>query len=180
MKLHIYENGSDEEFLKLVKEFNNYVQTYNIWNAQNQNAAHTVYKNFCRCLAGAARDRWDLVNVLEEEEHRDEITFQYHVRELTTAILGNDALRNQKDYLKNTPKPDNMSVKQWINRLLNINSYLPLMQQNARAFSEEDLISEVIARNIPAVWMKDFELSKLHLQTEISEIIADLQSSKHE
>jgi len=67
-----------------------------------------------------------------------------------------------------------MSVKQWINRLLNINSYLPLMQQNARAFSEEDLILEVIARNIPAVWMKDFELSKLHLQTEISEIMTDL------
>jgi len=67
-----------------------------------------------------------------------------------------------------------MSVKQWINRLLNINSYLPLMQRNARSFSEEDLIAEVISRNIPAVWMKDFELSKLHLQTEISEIMTDL------
>jgi hypothetical protein len=67
-----------------------------------------------------------------------------------------------------------MSVKQWINRLLNINSYLPLMQRNATAFSEEDLISEVISRNIPAVWMKDFELSKLHLQTDISEIMTDI------
>jgi hypothetical protein len=25
MKLHIYENGSDEEFLKIIKEFKNYV-----------------------------------------------------------------------------------------------------------------------------------------------------------
>jgi hypothetical protein len=48
------------------------------------------------------------------------------------------------------------------------------MQRNARSFSEEDLIAEVISRNIPAVWMKGFELSKLHLQTEISEIMTDL------
>ena len=135
---------------------------------------HTVYKNFHRCLAGAARDHWDLINIIDEDEVRDDITFQFHIREFTTAILGNDAFRNQKDYLKSTPKPDNMSVKQWINRLLNINSYLPLMQRNARSFSEEDLIAEVISRNIPAVWMKDFELSKLHLQTEISEIMTDL------
>jgi len=173
-KLHIYENGSDEELLKLIKEFKNYVDTYDIWNARNQNAAHTVYKIFCQCLAGAARDRWDLINVIDEDEVRDDITFQFHIHEFTTAILGNDAFRNQKDYLKSTPKRNNMSVKQWINRLLNINSYLPLMQRNARAFLEEDLISEVISRNIPAVWMKDFELSKLHLQTEISEIMTDL------
>jgi hypothetical protein len=35
--------------------------------------------------------------------------------------------------------PDNMSVKQWINRILNINSYLPFMQRNAKAFTEEEL-----------------------------------------
>jgi hypothetical protein len=44
--------------------------------------------------------------------------------------LGEDALRNEKDYLKSTPKPEKMSVKQWVNRIKNINSYLPLMQEN--------------------------------------------------
>jgi hypothetical protein len=48
-----------------------------------------VYKNFRRCLTGAARDRWDLINVLDEGEIRDYITFQFHIREFTTAILGN-------------------------------------------------------------------------------------------
>jgi len=48
------------------------------------------------------------------------------------------------------PKPDKMSVKQWINRIKNINSYLPLMQPNGRSFTEEDLIAEVISKNIPA------------------------------
>jgi hypothetical protein len=84
-KLCIYENGSDEEFLKLIKEFKNYVETYNIWNAPN--ASHSIYKNFCRCLAGAASDQWDLINILnDKEEVRDDITFQYHVQEFTTAF----------------------------------------------------------------------------------------------
>jgi hypothetical protein len=29
-KLSIYEDGSDEKFLKLVKEFQNYINTYNV------------------------------------------------------------------------------------------------------------------------------------------------------
>jgi hypothetical protein len=68
------------------------------------------------------------MKALEEGGVRDDITFQFHVREFTNAILGTNALRNQKEYLKNTKKPFNMSVKRCINRLLNINSYLPLMQ----------------------------------------------------
>jgi hypothetical protein len=81
------ESMTYEEFLKLIKEFKNYVDTYNTWNAQT--AAHTAYTNFCRCLAGAARDQWDLINAIEDDEVRDDITFQYHVRE--TVILGNNA-----------------------------------------------------------------------------------------
>jgi hypothetical protein len=85
---------------------------------------HCVLK-LQRCLAGAARDPWDQINVLEEEDEvRDELIFDNHLKELTSAILGDDGLRNQKDYLKDTPKPDKMSVKEWINRIKNINSYL--------------------------------------------------------
>jgi hypothetical protein len=43
-KFHIYEDGSDEEFLKLVKEFTNYLNIYKIWS--DEHAAHTIYKNF--------------------------------------------------------------------------------------------------------------------------------------
>jgi len=174
-KLNIYEDGYDEDFLKLIKEFQNYIETYGIWNQENANAANTVYRNFRRCLAGATRDLWDQINVVEEEDGtRDEMTFWDHLRELTSAVLGEDALRNQKEYLKNTPKPENMSVKQWVNRIKNINSYLPLMQEDGRAFSEEDLIAEVITKNIPSAWNVQFRLAKLHLKTRIKDIISDL------
>jgi hypothetical protein len=172
-KLSIYEDGSDETCLKMIKEFQNYVNTYNI--RDEENAARAFYHNFRRCLAGAARDLWDQINELEDEEEvRDELSFDDHLQELTSAILGEDALRNQKDYLKTTPKPDKMSVKQWINRIKNINSYLPLMQPNGRSFTEEDLIAEVISKNIPAAWKNFFKMFKLHLETKIKDIISEL------
>ncbi len=98
--------------------------------------------------------------MIEEDKDRDELTFEEHLKELTHAILCDNAFHN-------TPKPEKMSVKQWINRLKNINSYLPLMQENGEAFSEEDLISEVIRKNIPSAWVKYFKMSKLHLKTHI-------------
>ena len=163
--MNVYEDNNDEEFLKLMKEFQNYVSTYSIW--EEENAARTIYRNFRRCLAGAARDLWDQINVVDDDEERDELTFENHVRELTRAILGEDALQNQKDYLKSTPKPEKMSVKQWVNRIKNINSYLSLMQENGWSFTKEELVYEVISKNIPSAWVKDFRMFKLHLKTRV-------------
>ena len=171
-KLSIYEDGSDEEFLKLVKEFQNYINTYNVW--EDEHATHTIYKNFCHCLAGAARDLWDQINVVDKDQGRNELTFEEHLKELISAILGEDALSNQKEYLKTTPKPEKFTVKQWINRLKNINSYLPIMQDDGHAFSEAELITEVISKNIPSAWTKDFRLAKLHLKKCIKDIVSDL------
>jgi hypothetical protein len=171
-KMNFYEDGNDEEYLKLIKEFQNYIETYGIWDEEN--AARTIYRNFRRCLAGAARDLWDQINVLEEDEERDELTFEEHLNKLTNAILGQDALRYQKDYLKSTPKLEKMSAKQWINRIKNINSYLPLMQENGKSFTEEELIAEVISKSIPSAWVKDFRMFKLHLKKRIRDVLTDL------
>jgi hypothetical protein len=108
------------------------------------------------------------------EENRDELTFQEKLVELTSTVLGSNAFQNQKEYLKNTPKPENMSVKQWLNRLKNINSYLPLMEQDGQAFSEADLISEVITKNIPSAWTKDYRLAELHLKKSLKDIMVKL------
>jgi hypothetical protein len=175
--LNIYEDGSDEEFLKLVKEFQNYIDIYNVW--EDEHAAHTIYKNFGRCLAGAARDLWDQINIIDEDQDRNELTFDEHLKELISVILGEDALSNQKEYLKTTPKPEKFTVKQWINRIKNINSYLPLMQDNGHAFSEEELIAEVISKNIPSAWTKDFRLAKLHLKNTSRTLSAILPSLKN-
>jgi hypothetical protein len=48
------------------------------------------------------------------------------------------------------------------------------MQPNGRSFSKEDLIAEVISKNIPAAWEKDFKMFKLHLKTRIKDILSEL------
>jgi hypothetical protein len=48
------------------------------------------------------------------------------------------------------------------------------MQPNGRSFSEEDLFTDVISKNIPAAWEKDFKMFKLHLKTKIKDILSEL------
>jgi hypothetical protein len=56
----------------------------------------------------------------------------------------------------------------------NINSYLPFMQENGRAFTKEELVSEVISKNIPSAWVKDFRMFKLHLKTQVRDVLTNL------
>jgi hypothetical protein len=48
------------------------------------------------------------------------------------------------------------------------------MDQDARAFSEKELIAEVISKNIPSVWRIQYRLAKFHLKARIDDIISDL------
>lgn len=83
-------------------------------------------------MPSSARDLWDQVNVVEVvEEERDELAIDTHLREFTLEVIGENAYQNQKEIFKKTNKPDNLSVKQWINCIKNINSYLLLIRENA-------------------------------------------------
>jgi hypothetical protein len=74
VKLTMFEDGTDEQFLKLVKEFKN-MTDYELW--EQDNGAKAIYR--LPSMGGAARDLWDQVNIIdEEEEMRDEITFENH------------------------------------------------------------------------------------------------------
>ena len=74
----------------MVKEFQNYLETFKIWD--NENAVCIVYRNLRRCISGATKDLWDQINTVSEDEERDELTFSSHMAKLTRAVLGVDAL----------------------------------------------------------------------------------------
>jgi hypothetical protein len=173
-KINVYEDGTDEQYLKMIKEFQNYLQTFEIW--ENENAGRIVYRNFRRCISGATKDLWDEISASDQTavEDRTELNFGVSLDKLTRAVLGVDALDNQIEYLKETKKPEKMSVKQWINRIKNINSYLPLMALEFVPLTEKQLITEVISKNIPSAWRVQYRLAKLHLKTRIDDIISDL------
>jgi hypothetical protein len=42
-KINVYEEGN-EEYLKVIREFQNYLETFEIWD--NANAPHIIYQNF--------------------------------------------------------------------------------------------------------------------------------------
>jgi hypothetical protein len=106
------------------------IETYALWEQENGAGVRFIYRSFRRCLGGAARDLWDQINIIAEEEERDELTFEDHLWELTQELIGYDAYRIQKEYLKRMAKPEGLSVKLWLNRMKNINSYLPLMKRD--------------------------------------------------
>jgi hypothetical protein len=100
--------------------------------------------------------------------------FEEHLWSFTDKIMGIDAYHNQKEYLKKTQKPEGLSVILWINRMKNINSYLPYMKRNAVPLSDEDLIAEVITPNLPSAWVKDFKILQLDRETRIKETMQKL------
>lgn len=64
VKLPVFEDGTDEQFLKLVREFRNMIETYALWEQETGVGVRIIYRSFRRCLSGAARDLWDQTNVI--------------------------------------------------------------------------------------------------------------------
>jgi hypothetical protein len=48
------------------------------------------------------------------------------------------------------------------------------MDQEARAFSKKELITEIISKSIPLAWRVQYRLAKLHLKAKTDDIISDL------
>ena len=97
--LIVFEDGSPEECLKLVKEFKNVIETYNLWSGVAAEAAAIVYSDFRRCLKGHARDAWDDI-VTGQTKNRQ--NFETHLRSFIKKHLGQNALQNQVLYHKET------------------------------------------------------------------------------
>ena len=64
-------------------------------------------------------------------------------------FVDSEAFDDQREYLRSTKKPQNITVKNWIKRIKVINCYLPLIELQAMKFREEELIRYVIKPNIP-------------------------------
>jgi hypothetical protein len=169
----VFEDGTPEEILKLVREFQNLVDTYDLWHVAPTVArsAVIVYADFRRCLKGNAREIWD---VIVGNQPRTAAQFQVQLKQLIKKHIGQNALQNQILYLETTKKPENMSVLQWINRINNINVCLPLMAENAVRLTEYELATKVIARNIPSSWVRPFHLMELHLKETVEDMLDKL------
>ena len=82
-----------------------------------------VYDYFQRCLSGNALNTW--TDVVDEEE-KD--VWKDNLAGFIERIMGEEAHENMVDYIKDTKKPNSMSVKTWLMRMKAINTYLPFLE----------------------------------------------------
>lgn len=61
-----------------------------------------------------------------------------------------------------------------------MNAYMKLMEDNGTIFTEEELITEIITKNIPSAWKMQFKLQALHKAEHLEEITTKLQKIESE
>ena len=180
--LPVYREGSYEEFVCLIQDVENWMIDYEL--QQDLHIAQ-VYESFIGCLKGSARDTW--IAILKENPGQKTYDqWKKHMGIFVEETLPEESARKQIKYLKNTTKPRKLNVRKWVRRIKNINSLLPMM--GGTKLSEEEIVKEVIAPNLPESWSKSFHLAGAHLHEstkkamnvlEILENDEQLHKSKH-
>ena len=85
----IFENGTAEELLLTVRDFNALCNTYELWESLS---VANVYGKFRPCFTGNTRGAWD--EIIYEEEKPEEF-FTARIIDLFVGELGMDAHKDQ-------------------------------------------------------------------------------------
>ena len=129
--IEVYEEGNNEQLLRTVRDFKNFVDTYDLFTELNETS---VYAKFRRVLKGDTKDTWD---ELIHGETLSEENFDTHLADLITDELGTEAFKYQVKYLRKTKKPRSLTLKNWMKRVKSLNSYLPLLKAGDKRLTEE-------------------------------------------
>ena len=70
-------------------------------------------------------------------------------------IFGDDAYKEQYQYLCDTKMPRDMKVADWIDRVEIINEHLSLLDKESEKPSKGETIRKIITSNIPKKWERD-------------------------
>ena len=103
-----FNNESNEFLLLTLREFNNMVDTYDLFTLLN---GAEVYDRFQRYLSRDALDTW---NGLIAGKTKNTTHFKTAQLELAETLIGDEAHDDQIEYLQDTRKPRDMDVSTWI------------------------------------------------------------------
>ena len=81
---------------------------------------------------------------------------QLNAGPIADLILGNDTLGDQITYLRRTPKPRQLYIKDWIRRICEINNLISYFTLPATAITYNNLVTEVIEPNTPSHYSTKF------------------------
>ena len=158
VKIPSYEDESEETFLYMLREFMTMITQHNFLDDQLK--VGLVYEFFAETVKGDALDSWlDIIN--DDEVYNgpmDRASWDARIVAFRNLMLDEEAYDNQKEYLKTTKKPMNLTSKKWIKRMRVINGYISGMANGAGKFTDQELIRYCIKPNLPSSWLKDFKI----------------------
>ena len=177
IKIPSYENESEEVLLYMLREFNTLLRQHGI--LEDELRVEMAYEFFADTVKGDALDTW--LEILQDDQVyelgiRDAISWTSHMQAFRNILIDQEAYDDQREYLRSTKKPQNLTVKNWIKRIKVINGYLPLLEVGGEKFTEEGLIRYVTKPNIPKSWVKDFKIGRGLNMTSTLEVLSLLKT----
>ena len=176
IKIPVYENGSDEELLRTLREFADMVRDYNF--LANNVFVSNAYEFFSTTVKGQAKETWNSVlsdPTVAPAGQRDVAAWNAQQAAFLIEMIGSEGYNNQLEYLRSTKKPREMKVRRWVRRVKTINTYLELLDPTRARLTDRQIVEYVIAPNIPHSWSKDFRLAKGHLATTTRDAVEILE-----
>eukprot|EP00957_Ditylum_brightwellii_P045675 3466052-Ditylum_brightwellii.AAC.1 len=98
-----------EHYLLCIKTINTLAKRYKWWTTA-ANGADLAFKTVNKMLLESVLDTWE--DKCATRTTINQATFETNIRELTRSVCQKNTFDNQEKYLKNTRKPDDMTMAQ--------------------------------------------------------------------
>ena len=143
-----------ESYLIMVNEFSVLIESYPLM--RDPARMKSTINSFRDCIRSTAKTQFNSLCIAGV--NATYATFQADVWALTELILGPTALRKQLAYLRRTQKLNNHSIPEWLARIEAINTLLPYFAINTNERSANEIVSKIIAPNLPYNIRNSFDL----------------------
>jgi hypothetical protein len=162
VKIHIryFDTGTAEDWLEFLQSFKSLVQMKG-WQ-QGAGVGPTIFRNLRILLQGTALSRF--------ETHASTIGAQTVAHAFScldamtseTFVLRPD--KSIKKLIRETKKPETLTVNHYINRLQVLNNYLSFLPGDISPLTSSE-IRDIIEENVPSHWKTKYENADLNLES---------------
>ncbi len=142
--------------------------------------AKLLYQHMGRSLGGNALRTWN--RIAKNVRNPTINSFMNHWHELVGEIIGDEVYDDQLEYMKDTTIPKKMDMMDALNRLMVMNESLPMLEKGGESLTEQQLISDIIAKKLPIQYRKDFLLldgDKAKKITDVKKILKKVQRANN-
>ena len=156
----IYDTTPKEEILELVTLFYRHIKDCEMFIPKPDNeseaqkserlkAEKKVYRLFKWCLFDNVVDKWDSTVESYTGRRHNMTKFNEIVHLFLNKTLPHDSVEQIRTYLTETKKPRVLDSKTWIQRVIQINKLIPIIDDDENSYSSSEIIKKIIIPNVP-------------------------------